>query len=412
MMNSHRGSNDADAARVRTGRVVSRVRGVETRSQNSQPRRKKPKSKREGSLCVARTDEGTSLTSNLEAEHVEQPLRGHLQGHAPRRSAIVRVGASARVVVRDPLELLAQNMSRPAKRVGAAEHERGGERRRGSRQVHVHAVAEEHRRGPVRLGVAADGARRGDGRREQRQHGERINGFRYRHSTLTETAGRGGCGRGGGTELLCARWVTARDSGPLGASPPISLFRIREAARCVLEASWAARASNRQPRPTEPGTPHRSLKIIRAPAREDKVVAYRLRLSSHKSRPPVARLAGNDTHRCRRRTRRSRSTRRTPPPVAASPPLLPRAPSRSARNIIGTDGHRRSHPRVPPTSSPARRRPRSRSPNSAPPHPANGRATESTSTPRACPSSSPTESSRPRSRSTAWTSWIGSRSAR
>ena len=152
-----------------------------------------------------------------------------------------------------------RRICRDPQRVGAAEHERGGERRRGSRQVHVHAVAEEHRRGPVRLGVAADGARRGDGRREQRQHGERSNGFRYRHSTLTETAGRGGCGRGGGTELLCARWATARDSGPLGASPPISLFRIREATRCVLEASWAARASNRQPRPTEPGTPHRSL---------------------------------------------------------------------------------------------------------------------------------------------------------
>ena len=109
------------------------------------------------------TDEGTSLTSNLEPEHVEETLRGHLQGRAPRRSALVRIG--------EPLELLAQDVSRAAKRVGAAEHERGGERRRGSRRVHVHAVAEEHRRGPVRPGVAADGARRGDGRREQRQHG-------------------------------------------------------------------------------------------------------------------------------------------------------------------------------------------------------------------------------------------------
>ena len=90
------------------------------------------------------TDEGTSLTANLEAEHVEETLRGHLQGRAPRRSALVRLGASALVDVREALELLAQDVSRAAKRVGAAEHERGGERRRGSRHVHVHAVAEEH----------------------------------------------------------------------------------------------------------------------------------------------------------------------------------------------------------------------------------------------------------------------------
>ncbi len=127
-MNSHRGSNDADAARVRTGRVVSRVRGVKlaakTRSQNTNTREIQTR----GEFVRRATDEETSLTSNLEAEHVEEPLRGNLQGHAPRRSALVRVGASAAVVVREPLELLAQDVSRAAKRVGAAEHERGGER--------------------------------------------------------------------------------------------------------------------------------------------------------------------------------------------------------------------------------------------------------------------------------------------
>ena len=166
------------------------------------------------------TDEGTSLTANLEAEHVEETLRGHLQGRAPRRSALVRLGASALVDVREALELLAQDVSRAAKRVGAAEHERGGERRRGSRHVHVHAVAEEHRRGPVRPGVSADGARRGDGRREQGQQGERnmSNGFRHRHSTVTETAGAAGvAGVAGTNSSACA--------GPLRAIRALSQLR-------------------------------------------------------------------------------------------------------------------------------------------------------------------------------------------
>ena len=346
------------------------------------------------------TDEGTSLTSNLEPEHVEETLRGHLQGRAPRRSALVRIG--------EPLELLAQDVSRAAKRVGAAEHERGGERRRGSRRVHVHAVAEEHRRGPVRPGVAADGARRGDGRREQRQHRERntSNGFRHRRSTLTETAGASGvAGVAGTNSSACA--------GPLRAIRALSQLRRPPAFSDSRGGAMRPRSLVGRARVEPAASAHRTratpvLKNHPRP-REDKV-SYRL--TAHESRPPGARLAGNDTHRWHRHTRRSRSTRRTPPPVAASPPPLRRAPSRSARNTIGTDGHRRNHPRVAPTSSPAPSRPRSRTPNSAPPHPANGRATASTSTHRARPSSSPTESSRPRSRSTAWTSLTGSRSAR
>lgn len=267
LMNSHRGSNDADAARVRTGadgaRGQSGSRG-ETRSQNSQPKLSQPKyNTREiqtrGEFVRRATDEETSLTSNLEAEHVEEPLRGHLQGHAPRRSALVRVGASAAVVVREPLELLAQDVSRAAKRFGAAEHERGGERRRGPRQVHVHAVAEEHRRGPVRLGVAADGARRGDGRREQRQHGERRNGFRSRHFRLApkRPAAAGVAGTAGTNSSACA--------GPLRAIRGLSELRLLSA---VLGFARRRDASSkpRGPRarrtgslgpPNQPGTPHR-----------------------------------------------------------------------------------------------------------------------------------------------------------
>ena len=104
-MNSHRGSNDADAASV-GGEGTRSVRGVY-----------------ESSLCVAWEPRGRVcrvLTSNFEPEYVEESFRGDLEGRAARRP-----GIGVRVVGGEGFarQRLSQDVPGAPQRVRAAEHE-------------------------------------------------------------------------------------------------------------------------------------------------------------------------------------------------------------------------------------------------------------------------------------------------
>jgi hypothetical protein len=104
LMNSHRGSNEADAASV----GGERARG---------------QSEEFTSLCVAWEPRGRVcrvLTSNFEPEYVEESFRGDLEGRAARRSGVGLRAVGGEGFAR---QRLSQDVPGAPQRVRAAEHE-------------------------------------------------------------------------------------------------------------------------------------------------------------------------------------------------------------------------------------------------------------------------------------------------